>query len=82
MFCVAQLQQYKVVSQSFEKRVLDLQKEMKKKDDEIAELKKEDSSLKLELSRIKHKGESFTFNLEAWGLVSEHEHREISWMAL
>lgn len=46
-----------MVSQSFEKRVLDLQKEMKKKDDEISELKKEDSSLKMELSNIRHKGE-------------------------
>lgn len=60
---MVQLQQYKVVSQSFEKRVLDLQKEMKKKDDEIAQLKKEDGLLKTELSHIKHKGESFTCNL-------------------
>lgn len=77
MFCLVQLQQYKVVSQSFEKRVLDLQKEMKKKDDEIAELKKEDSLLKTEIGRIKHKGESFTCSLELWDLVSDIEHREL-----
>jgi len=36
-----QLEQYKLVSQSFEKRVLDLQKEIKSKDEEIASLKAE-----------------------------------------
>jgi len=35
-----QLEQYKVVSQSFEKRVLDLQKELKVKEDELAGLRK------------------------------------------
>jgi len=39
-----QLEQYKLVSQSFEKRVLDLQKEIKSKDEEIASLQKADTS--------------------------------------
>lgn len=48
---------------------------MKKKDDELVELKKEDSSLKLELSRVKHKGEILTCTaLLALDLVSDLEH--------
>jgi len=39
-----QLEQYKLVSQSFEKRVLDLQREVESKDAEIALLQKAESS--------------------------------------
>ena len=42
-FVFVQLEQYKLVSQSFEKRVLDLQKEIKSKDEEIASLQKADA---------------------------------------
>ena len=40
---LVQLEQYKLVSQSFEKRVLDLQKEVKSKEEEIASLQKADT---------------------------------------
>lgn len=39
-----QLEQYKLVSQSFEKRVLDLQKDVESKDAEIALLQKAEST--------------------------------------
>jgi len=51
-----QLEQYKLVSQSFEKRVLDLQKEVKSKDDEIASLQKADSSFQNSANHVRLDG--------------------------
>jgi len=56
-FCIClQLEQYKLVSQSFEKRVLDLQKDLKKKEDEIAALKKNEDVLQHNINHVKHDG--------------------------
>ena len=56
-FCVfVQLEQYKLVSQSFEKRVLDLQKEVKSKDDEIASLQKADVGFQNSANHVQHDG--------------------------
>lgn len=51
-----QLEQYKLVSQSFEKRVLDVQKELKSKDDEIASLKKADSGFQNSANHVRLDG--------------------------
>lgn len=40
LFCL-QLEEYKVLAQSLEKRIFNLHKELEKKDDEIARLKKQ-----------------------------------------
>jgi len=51
-----QLEQYKLVSQSFEKRVLDLQKEIKTKDDEIASLQKADTGFQNSANHVRVDG--------------------------
>jgi len=51
-----QLEQYKLVSQSFEKRVLDLQKEVKSKDDEIASLQKADGGFENSANHVRLDG--------------------------
>jgi RNA recognition motif-containing protein len=48
-----QLEQYKVVSQSFEKRVLDLQKEIKTKEEELAALRKADDGFQLTVGQAR-----------------------------
>jgi len=63
--CVLQLDQYKVVSQSFEKRVLDLQKEVKSKDDEIAVLQKANSSFQNSANHARIDGQ-YQSVLQAW----------------
>ena len=44
------------MSQSFEKRVLDLQKELKKKDDEILALKKTEDNIQHGVNHVKNDG--------------------------
>jgi len=51
-----QLEQYKLVSQSFEKRVLDLQKEIKTKDEEIASLQKADTGFQNSANHVRVDG--------------------------
>ena len=51
-----QLEQYRLVSQSFEKRVLDLQKEIKSKDDEIAALQKADGGFQNSANHVRLDG--------------------------
>jgi chromosome segregation ATPase len=51
-----QLEQYRLVSQSFEKRVLDLQKDLKKKEEEIANLKKTDDNVQHAVNHVKPDG--------------------------
>jgi len=59
-YVFVQLEQYKLVSQSFEKRVLDLQKEVKSKDDEIASLQKADSGFENSANHVR---------LDGWCLI-------------
>lgn len=51
-----QLEQYKLVSQSFEKRVLDLQKEITSKDEEIASLQKANSDIQNSADHVRLDG--------------------------
>lgn len=51
------MQQYRLVSQSFEQRVLDLQTEIKKRDENIAKLMAaEDGVVLADLNHVKNKG--------------------------
>jgi len=56
VLCV-QLEQYKLLSQSYEKRILDLQKEVERKDDEIALLQKADSGFQNSANHVRLDGQ-------------------------